>query len=98
MTTGMQQHDPGRQLDLTNSIAKGRTRMRMRTIKQAYEAMVDADPGCCLTMTALRRKVVSGEIPSVKVGTKYLIDIDRLEEFLSPTVSNPCDMDGSSAI
>ena len=66
--------------------------MRMRTIKQAYEAMVEEDPGCCLTMTALWRKVVSGEIPSVKAGTKYLIDIDRLEKFLFPSDSQKMDV------
>lgn len=56
--------------------------MRMRTIKEAHDALVAADPGCCLTMTALRRKVVSGEVPSVRAGTKYLVDLDKLEQAL----------------
>ena len=56
--------------------------MRMRTIREAHDALLAADPGCCLTMTALRRKVVSGEVPSVRAGTKYLVDLDKLEQAL----------------
>lgn len=56
--------------------------MRMRTIDQAYAELHAADPHCALAKTALRRMVVSGRIPSVRVGAKYLLDIDRLEECL----------------
>lgn len=56
--------------------------MRMRTLREAHAALLESDPGCCLTMTALRRKVVSGEVPSVRVGQKYLVDLDRLESAL----------------
>jgi len=31
---------------------------------------------------AIRRKVIAGEIPSTRCGKKYLLDLDRLEEFL----------------
>lgn len=56
--------------------------MRMRTIDQAHAAMLEADPGCALAKTALRRLVVTGRVPSVRVGSKYLIDIDRLPDLL----------------
>lgn len=56
--------------------------MRMRTIDQAYAELRAADPHCALAKTALRRMVVSGRIPSIRVGPKYLLDIDRLEECL----------------
>ena len=56
--------------------------MRMRTMDQAYAELHAADPRCALAKTALRRMVVSGRIPSVRVGPKYLLDIDRLEEYL----------------
>lgn len=55
----------------------------MRTIKDAYAAIKQSDPETCLTMYALRCKVISGEIPSVKVGRKYLINIDLLDEYLN---------------
>lgn len=59
---------------------------RMRTIKDAYAAIKESDPETCLTMYALRCKVISGEIPSVKAGRKYLINIDLLDEYLN----SPC--------
>jgi hypothetical protein len=54
----------------------------MRTIGEAHAELVKLDPSCCLTPTALRRKVVTGEIPSTRVGRKYLLDLDRLEHDL----------------
>lgn len=59
---------------------------RMRTIKDAYAAIKQSDPETCLTLYALRCKVISGEIPSVKAGRKYLINIDLLDEYLN----SPC--------
>ena len=62
--------------------------MRMRTIEQAAGYVRSIDPDTALTKTAIRRKVLSGEIPSTRAGKKYLLDLDTLEEFLfkpSPT-------------
>lgn len=56
--------------------------MRMRTIDQAMEYVRSTDPETALTKTALRRKVITGAIPSVRAGRKYLIDLDRLDESL----------------
>ena len=56
--------------------------MRMRTIDQVAEYVRAIDPDTALTKTAIRRKVIAGEIPSSKAGRKYLLDLDRLEEFL----------------
>lgn len=61
---------------------KGCVKMRMRTIDQAAEYVRAIDPETALTKTAIRRKVITGEIPSSKSGRKYLLDLDRLEEFL----------------
>jgi len=55
---------------------------RMRTIEQAAEHFKKADPLTALTKTAIRRLVTTGEIPFVKVGTKYLLNLDALEEYL----------------
>ena len=62
---------------------------RMRTIDQAAAWLLENDPGCAFTKTALRRMVVTGKFPSVKVGTKYLIDLDRLADFLRGDVVEP---------
>ena len=61
---------------------EGCVKMRMRTIDQAAEYVRAIDPDTALTKTAIRRKVIAGEIPSSKAGRKYLLDLDRLEEFL----------------
>lgn len=71
---------------------KGCVKMRMRTIDQAAEYVRAIDPDTALTKTAIRRKVIAGEIPSSRAGRKYLLDLDRLEEFLfSPS-------DGAAAL
>ena len=55
---------------------------RMRTIDQAVAWLQENDPGTAFTKTALRRLVVSGKLPSVKVGQKYLINLDTMEDYL----------------
>lgn len=59
--------------------------MRMRTIEQTAAHIKAIDPETALTKTAIRRMVISGDIPSVKAGQKYLIDLDRLENDLFHT-------------
>lgn len=56
---------------------------RMRTIKQAAQHVRGIDPGTALTETAIRRLLITGAVPSVRVGVKYLIDLDALEAYLS---------------
>lgn len=55
---------------------------RMRTIDGAHAELLREDPGCELTKTALRRMVVTGQVPSCRVGTKYLVDLDTLAEYI----------------
>ena len=51
---------------------------RIRTINSAYTTIKDSDPETSLTLHALRRAVLSGEIPSRRSGAKYLVDVDRV--------------------
>ena len=60
---------------------------RMRTIAETIRLLREQDPDTCLTETALRRMVITGEIPSVRVGKKYLIDIDHVGEHLRGTTT-----------
>lgn len=55
----------------------------MRTIEQAVAEIRTADPNTALTKTALRRLVVSGAVPSVRVGAKYLLDMAALDSYLA---------------
>lgn len=56
---------------------------RMRTIDGAMAEILKADPDSNLTRRALQRMVYNGEIPTVKVGNKNLINFDFLVDFLS---------------
>ena len=56
---------------------------RMRTIDEAYAELVSQDSRSALTKTALRRLVVSGKLSAVRVGQKYLVNMDILENYLN---------------
>lgn len=56
--------------------------MRMRTIREASEHIAAVDPETALTQTALRRLVKTGVIPSVRIGTKYLVALEAVEGYL----------------
>lgn len=55
---------------------------KMRTIKEAYIELKQADEHTAVTQTGLRRLVNEGKIPSVKVGNKTLVDMDNVYMFL----------------
>lgn len=57
--------------------------MRMRTIREAHKEIKVNDPGSGIGLTTLYRLVSDGTIPSVRVGTKYLIDLDKLEDYFN---------------
>ena len=54
----------------------------MRGIKQAIEEIKQADPYTALTEPALSRLIISKDIKYVIVGTKYLINMDILNNYL----------------
>lgn len=56
--------------------------LHARTIKEAAEWFRMEDPQTCLTETAIRRLIIAGEVPSAKVGKKYLVTLEALEEYL----------------
>jgi hypothetical protein len=55
---------------------------RIRTLAETYNYIKEIDAETAITPNALRRMVVSGQIPCVKIGKKYLIDLDVLFEYL----------------
>ena len=55
---------------------------RMRTIDAAFEYVKEHDPETNLTKYALRQAVVSGALPTVKAGKKYLINLQDLEAWM----------------
>lgn len=61
--------------------------MEIRTIEQAWQEIKENDPETAISKVALRRLVVSGEIPSRKVGVKYLIDLHDVRRYFSSEAS-----------
>lgn len=58
---------------------------QMRTLEQAYLWLKDRDADTAITKTGLRRLVTTGQLPAVRVGSKYLVNLEVLEAFLSGT-------------
>ena len=56
---------------------------RLRTLPKAIEEIKKADPDTAMTMRALRRMVNTGEIPTVAVNSKKLINLDLLFKHIS---------------
>ena len=62
---------------------------RMRTIDQAIEWLKETDPDTALTKNALRTLVISGKLPHVNIGQKYLISLENLTEYLYGSTPEP---------
>ncbi len=55
---------------------------RMRTIDEAVAEIKSADEQTAITKNFIRSLVVSGKVPSIKAGRKYLINIAVLQDYL----------------
>lgn len=58
---------------------------KLRTLSESYNYIKAQDPDTAITANALRRLVVSGQVPRVMIGKKYLLDMEALQEFLKGT-------------
>lgn len=57
-----------------------------RTIREAAAHFRQQDPNTAITEYRIRQLVVSGAVPSTRVGKKYLVTIEALEDyFRTPT-------------
>jgi len=61
------------------------TGARMRTLDAAIAQLQRDDPENCLTRYALRQMVLTGKIPCIRAGAKYLINYDNLLTVLAGT-------------
>ena len=62
---------------------------RMRTLPEALKMLKELDSSTAITLRALRRMVNNGEIPVVMVGSKRLINFDKLLERLNVAAEIP---------
>lgn len=56
---------------------------RMRTIPKAFDEIKRIDPDTDFTLRALRRMVNTGELPTVNINSKKLVNLDLLIDKLS---------------
>ena len=55
---------------------------RMRTLSEAYTYIKEADPDTALSANYVRCLIVSGAVPRIKCGKKYLVNVDLLIDYL----------------
>ena len=58
-------------------------KVRMRTIPKAYEAIKELDPDTDFSIRMFRQLIKSGEIPTIKVSNKTLVNLDLIIDRLS---------------
>lgn len=56
---------------------------RMRTVHEAAVELKKLDPSTAITEYHIRRLVLSGKLPRLKAGKKYLINFDALLDYLA---------------
>ena len=55
---------------------------RMRTVGEAALELKKLDPNTAVTEYHIRSLVLSGKLPKIKAGKKYLINLDLLLDYL----------------
>lgn len=55
----------------------------IRTIKGAFEEIKARDPKSDITMYAIRQIVKEGKIPYIRSGKKYLLNVEKLIDYIS---------------
>ena len=69
---------------MTNCNNKSEHRIpRMRTVHEAAQELKQLDPSTAVTEYHIRRLAVSGKLPRLKAGKKYLINFDTLLDYLA---------------
>lgn len=58
---------------------------KIRTINGAAEELRRQDPQTPISSGMLRRWILSGALPAIKSGNKYLINMETLRRFLEGT-------------
>lgn len=55
----------------------------VRTIKGCLEEIKARDPKTDITIYAIRRMVRQNEVPSIRTGKKYLVNVEKLIDYIS---------------
>jgi len=54
---------------------------KMRSIREAYQEIIEKDPDSAITLSAFRRLINEGKIPYIKIGKKKLVSMEEVYEF-----------------
>lgn len=55
--------------------------LQIRTIDEAFADILAEDPKTSLTRSGFRKLIVSGEIPSIRRGNRWLVDMAVVESY-----------------
>ena len=66
-----------------DNLLKGSDYIMIRTIKGALEEIKARDPKSDITMYAIRRMIKNNEIPYIRSGKKYLLNVEKLIDYVS---------------
>lgn len=55
----------------------------LRSIKKAFDIIKEEDPETCITVHTLRVWCKENKIKNLKAGTKILVDIESLQNYIS---------------
>jgi excisionase family DNA binding protein len=61
----------------------------IRTIQGAIDAIKKEDPDTPINYYMIRRWILAGDLPAVKTGSKYLVNLEVLESFLKGQTIKP---------
>lgn len=70
---------------------------RMRTIPEAAAELKRLDKNTAITLCALRRMVKTGELPSVAIASKRLVNMNQLLEMLDGQAASRDEQDAGDA-
>lgn len=71
---------------------------KMRTIKECINEIKELDPHTAVTEYNLRKLTITGVIPRVKAGKKYLIDLDTVLEYLQNPTAEKFKQNNNTAV
>ena len=56
---------------------------KIRTMQDAYNLIKESDPNTSLSFYLFRQMILNKEIPSIKTGGRYLLNMDQIEACFS---------------
>ena len=61
--------------------------IKVRSLREALDYIKSLDEDTAISGNAIRMLVLSGKVPSVKVGKKYLVDVDMILKYFGERLS-----------